>query len=159
MAGLAFSEPGSLFTYDYSKDYSTESSTPKIVGSSFMAREANDNSDDSSSSTVVGSCLMEREAKVIQSSPSLSSILDNNETDDQEEDAILKGLYNVRCTLHGDALVKFDFLMDSLNERDESIEELESHIEDEKRRFDLLRQELKNERCISQRLKQQIDTF
>ena len=49
--------------------------------------------------------------------------------------------------------------MDSLNERDESIEELESHMEDEKRRFNLLRQELKNERCISQGLKQQIETF
>ena len=49
--------------------------------------------------------------------------------------------------------------MDSLNERDESTEELESHIEDEKRRFSLLRQELKNERCITQGLKQQIVTF
>jgi hypothetical protein len=38
VAGLAFSEPGSLFTYDYSKVYSTESSTPNVIGSSFMAR-------------------------------------------------------------------------------------------------------------------------
>ena len=115
-----YTQPGSLFTYDYSKDYSTESFTTKIVGSSFMEREANDSSDDSSS-TVVGSCLMVREAKVIQSPPSLSSILDDNETDDQYEDSILEGLYKVRCTLRGDALVMFDLLMDSLNERDEPL--------------------------------------
>ncbi|KAK1617335.1 hypothetical protein QYE76_022852 [Lolium multiflorum] len=53
VAGLAFS-----------KDYSTESSTPNVIGSSFMARMTyDDDSDDSSSSTVVGSCLMAREAK------------------------------------------------------------------------------------------------
>ncbi|KAK1598125.1 hypothetical protein QYE76_018687 [Lolium multiflorum] len=60
VAGLAFSKPGSLFTYDYSKDYSTEND----VGSSFMARiTQDDDSDDSSSSTTVGSCLMARETK------------------------------------------------------------------------------------------------
>ncbi|KAK1652948.1 hypothetical protein QYE76_070753 [Lolium multiflorum] len=60
VAGLAFSKPGSLFTYDYSKDYSTEND----VGSSFMARiTQEDDSDDSSSSTIVGSCLMARETK------------------------------------------------------------------------------------------------
>ena len=84
---------------------------------------------------------------------------DESDDDEQDEDAVLKGLFKVRCTLCGDALVKFDFLMDSLNERDESIEELESHIENEKRRFNLLRQELKDERCINNGLKQQIDTF
>ncbi|KAM0872543.1 hypothetical protein ACQ4PT_038661 [Festuca glaucescens] len=95
----------------------------------------------------------------MESPPSLSSILDDGKTDNQDEYAVLKGLFKVRCTLRCDALVKFDFLMDSLNERDESIEELESHMEDEKWRFNLLRQELKNERCISQGLKQQIETF
>ncbi|KAK1650224.1 hypothetical protein QYE76_068029 [Lolium multiflorum] len=54
VAGLAFSKPGSLFTYDYSKDYSTESSTPNDIGSSFMARTTHDDdSDDSPSSTIV----------------------------------------------------------------------------------------------------------
>ncbi|KAK1696033.1 hypothetical protein QYE76_012730 [Lolium multiflorum] len=57
------------------------------------------------------------------------------------------------------ALVKFDFLMDSLKEKDESIEELEYHLNDKERRFNLLRQELKTERCISQGLKQQIETY
>ncbi|KAK1680292.1 hypothetical protein QYE76_041140 [Lolium multiflorum] len=155
VAGLAFSKPGSLFTYDYSKDYSTEND----VGSSFMARTTqDDDSNDSPSSTIVGSCLMARETKVMESPPSLSSVLDD-ETENQEELAMLKGLYKVRCTLRGEALVKFDFLMDSLKEKDESIEELEYHLNDKERRFNLLRQELKTERCISQGLKQQIETF
>jgi hypothetical protein len=42
VAGLAFSKPVSLFTYDYSKDYSTESSTSNDIGSSFMARTTHD---------------------------------------------------------------------------------------------------------------------
>ena len=72
VAGLASSKPGSLFTYDYSKDYSVEND----AGSSFMARTTHD--DDSSSSTVVGSCLMARETKVMEESPpSLSSVLDD----------------------------------------------------------------------------------
>ncbi|KAK1664604.1 hypothetical protein QYE76_052763 [Lolium multiflorum] len=148
VAGLAFSKPGSLFTYDYSKDYSTEND----VGSSFMARTTqDDDSDDSPSSTIVGSCLMARETKVMEPPPSLSSVLDD-EAENQEELIVLKELYNVRCTLRGEALVKFDFLMDSLKEKDESIEELEYHLNDKERRFNLLRQELKTERCISQEL-------
>ena len=103
----------------------------------------NDDSDDSSSSKVVGSCLMARETKVIHSPPSLTSILDDDETIDQDELAMLKDLFKFRCTLRGDALVKFVFLMDSVNEKNESIEELESHLEDEKLRFNLLKQELK----------------
>ncbi|KAK1628143.1 hypothetical protein QYE76_002458 [Lolium multiflorum] len=155
VAGLAFSKPESLFTYDYSKDYSTEND----VGSSFMARMTqDDDSDDSLPSTIVGSCLMARETKVMESPPSLTSALDD-ESENQEELAMLKELYKVRCTLRGEALVKFDFLMDSLKEKDESIEELEYHLNDKERRFNLLRQELKTERCISQGLKQQIETY
>ncbi|KAK1618838.1 hypothetical protein QYE76_024355 [Lolium multiflorum] len=155
VAGLAYSKPGSLFTYDYSKDYSTEND----VGSSFMARTTqDDDSDDSPSSPIIGSCLMARETKVMEPPPSLSSVLDD-ENEDQEELTMLKELYDVRCTLRGEALVKFDFLMDSLKEKDESIEELEYQLNEKERRFNLLRQELKTERCISQGLKQQIETY
>ncbi|KAK1669006.1 hypothetical protein QYE76_057165 [Lolium multiflorum] len=155
VAGLAFSKPGSLFTYDYSKDYSTEND----VGSSFMARiTQDDDSDDSTSSTTIGSCLMARETKVMEPPPSLSSVLDD-ENENQDELIVLKELYDVRCTLRGEALVKFDFLMDSLKEKDESIEELEYQLNEKERRFNLLRQELKTERCISQGLKQQIETY
>ncbi|KAK1692144.1 hypothetical protein QYE76_008841 [Lolium multiflorum] len=141
-AGVAgFSKPGSLFTYDYSKDYSTEND----VGSSFMARTTqDDDSDDSPSSSIIGSCLMARETKVMEPPPSLSSVLDD-ENEDQEELTMLKELYDVRCTLRGEALVKFDFLMDSLKEKDESIEELEYQLNEKERRFNLLRQELKTE--------------
>ncbi|KAK1685797.1 hypothetical protein QYE76_046645 [Lolium multiflorum] len=155
VAGLAFSKPGSLFTYDYSKDYSTEND----VGSSFMARiTQDDDSDDSTSSTTIGSCLMARETKVMEPPPSLSSVLDD-ENENLDELIVLKELYDVRCTLRGEALVKFDFLMDSLKEKDESIEELEYQLNEKERRFNLLRQELKTERCISQGLKQQIETY
>jgi hypothetical protein len=85
---------------------------------------------------------MARETKVMESPPSLSSVLDDG-TENQEELAMLKELYKVRCTLRDEALVKFDFLMDSIKEKDESIEELEYHLNDKERRFDLLRQELK----------------
>ncbi|KAK1651248.1 hypothetical protein QYE76_069053 [Lolium multiflorum] len=126
VAGLAFSKLGSLFTYDYSKDYSTEND----VGSSFMARTTqDDDSDDSLPSTIVGSCLMARETKVMEPPPSLSSVLDD-ENENQDELIVLKELYNVRCTLRGEALVKFDFLMDSLKEKDESIEELEYQLDE-----------------------------
>ncbi|KAK1619964.1 hypothetical protein QYE76_025481 [Lolium multiflorum] len=102
VAGLAYSKPGSLFTYDYSKDYSTEND----VGSSFMARTTqDDDSDDSPSSPIIGSCLMARETKVMEPPPSLSSVLDD-ENEDQEELTMLKELYDVRCTLRGEALVK-----------------------------------------------------
>ncbi|KAK1561685.1 hypothetical protein QYE76_017663 [Lolium multiflorum] len=94
----------------------------------------------------------------MESPPSLSNVLDD-ETENQEDLVVLKELYKVKCTIRGEALVKFDFLMDSLNEKDESIEELEYHLNDKERRFNLLRQELKTERCISQGLKQQIETF
>ena len=110
----------------------------------------------SSSSSGMHMCLMANGPKV---SPTLNPNTSHNDESDDDENAVLKGLFKVRCTLRGDALVKFDFLMDSLNDREESIVEMESHMKDEKRRFNLLRQELKDERCISQGLKQQMETF
>ncbi|KAK1628874.1 hypothetical protein QYE76_003189 [Lolium multiflorum] len=119
VASLAFAKPGSLFTYDYSKDYSAEND----VGSSFMARTTHD--DDSSSSTVVGSCLMARETKVMESPPSLSSILDDDETENQEELAMLKELYNVRCTLRVKDLETIERAQLLAQELDASKKELE----------------------------------
>ncbi|KAK1617744.1 hypothetical protein QYE76_023261, partial [Lolium multiflorum] len=113
VAGLAFSKPGSLFTYDYSKDYSTEND----VGSSFMQAE-------------------QLKMMTPMTLPHLQSL------------ALVLWQEKPRCTLRGEALVKFDFLMDSLKEKDESIEELEYHLNDKERRFNLLRQELKTERDL-----------
>jgi hypothetical protein len=50
---------------------------------------------------------MARETKLMESPPSLSSVLDD-ETENQDELTMLKELYKVRCTVRGDALVKFD---------------------------------------------------
>ena len=103
-------------------------------------------------------CLMAKGSKV---TPTLitntSSNDDSDDDNDEETDETIAGLYKVRCSLRGDALAKFDFLMKTVASRDETIEGLESHIENEKRRFNLLRQELKDERCISQGLKQKLE--
>ena len=139
VAGLVLAEPGSLFTYDYTKDYADNSSTP----------------------TTSGTCLMARGTKVI-SPPSLSSILDDddfNEKNDEDINDTITGLYKVMCSLRGDARAKFEFLMETVASRDETIESLESLIEDEKRRFNLLKQELSDEKNTSFLLKQQIETF
>ena len=104
---------------------------------------------------------MAKSSKVI-SSPSLSSILDDdvdNEEENGEIDETVAGLFKVRCSLHGDALAKFDYLMETVATRDETIEQLESHIEKEKRRFNLLRQELSDEKNTIFLLEQQIETF
>jgi hypothetical protein len=68
---------------------------------------------------------MEIGAKVI-APHSLSSILDENY--DVEEDDVNTGMFNVKCSLRGDALSKFDFLMETVASRDETIEELTSHF-------------------------------
>ena len=65
----------------------------------------------------------------------------------------------MRCSLHGEARAKFDFLMETIASRDETIEGLESHVENEKRRFNLLKQELSDEKNTSFLFKQQIETF
>jgi hypothetical protein len=83
-----------------------------------------------------------RGAKVM-SPPSLSNILDDNAY--VEEEYIIIGLFKVKCSVHGDALAKFDFLMETVASREATIEELTSHIENEKRRLNILKQELSGE--------------
>ncbi|KAK1668233.1 hypothetical protein QYE76_056392 [Lolium multiflorum] len=123
VAGLAYSKPGSLFTYDYSKI------TPRRM------------------MLALPSWQEQLKMMTPMTLPPLQSL------------ALVLWQGKPRCTLRGEALVKFDFLMDSLKEKDESIEELEYQLNEKERRFNLLRQELKTERCISQGLKQQIETY
>ncbi|KAK1679688.1 hypothetical protein QYE76_040536 [Lolium multiflorum] len=123
VAGLAYSKPGSLFTYDYSKI------TPRRM------------------MLALPSWQEQLKMMTPMTLPPLQSL------------ARVLWQGKPRCTLRGEALVKFDFLMDSLKEKDESIEELEYQLNEKERRFNLLRQELKTERCISQGLKQQIETY
>ena len=90
VAGLALAEPGSLFTYDYTKDYSSNSN--KVSHMSFMAKGP----------------------KVI-SPPSLSSILDDETSDDDDDDdvdehALLAKLYKTMISLRGNAREQFEYL-------------------------------------------------
>ena len=71
---MALAEPGSLFTYDYSKDYK------------------------STNNKISHTCLMAMGAKVTSSSTPSSA---NN--DDLDEDALLAKLYKVMCSLRGEA--------------------------------------------------------
>jgi vacuolar-type H+-ATPase subunit D/Vma8 len=63
------------------------------------------------------------------------------------------------CSLHGDARVQFEYLMDTVASRNETIENLNDHLEDGKRRFNLLEQELFDEKDNSSILAQQIETY
>src|SRR3954469_25745185 len=45
VAGLSFSKPGSLFTYDYTKDYTDDSPNPMVTTTFLMARSSKDESD------------------------------------------------------------------------------------------------------------------
>jgi hypothetical protein len=67
-----------------------------------------------------------------------------DENDDTKEEDVIIGLFKVKFSLRGDALAKFDLLMETVASRDETIEELTSHIENAKWRFNLLKQELSN---------------
>jgi hypothetical protein len=130
VAGLDLAKPGSLFKYDYIKDYesSTKNTPPK--------------------------CIMAKEAKVIL--PSQPSCPIN---DDMDEEAILATLYKTMCSLRGDARAHFEYLMDTISQCNESLDEARSHVEDGKHRFHLLEQELTEEKNTSLFLSQQIETY
>jgi hypothetical protein len=130
VAGLALAKAGSLFKYDYTKDYeSSTKNTPHKI-------------------------LMAKEAKVIL--PSQPSCPIN---DDMDEEAILATLYKTMCSLRGDARAHFEYLMDTIAQRNESLDEARSHVEDGEQRFNLLAQELTEEKNTSLFLSQQIETY
>jgi hypothetical protein len=55
-----------------------------------------------------------------------------------DEETILATLYKTMCSLRGDAHDHFEYLMDTIAQRNESLEEARSHVEDGERRFNLL---------------------
>jgi hypothetical protein len=130
VVGLALAKPGSLFKYDYTKDYenSTKNSPHK--------------------------CLMAKKAKVIHT---LQSSCPTD--DDMDEDAILATLYKTMCYLCGDARAHFEYLMGTIAQRNESLDEARSHLEDGERRFNLLAQELTEDKNTSFLLSKQTDTY
>ena len=137
VAGLALAKPGSLFKYDYTKDYAPNSN--KVSHKSFMAKGP----------------------KVI-SPPSLTSILDDekseNDNDDVDEHVLLAKLYKTMISLRGKARKQFEYLMDTVASRNESIDELTSQVEDGRRRYFLLKDELTEERDHSATLAKQIES-
>jgi hypothetical protein len=130
MAGLALAKPGSLFKYEYSKEYknSTKNSSHK--------------------------CLMAKVAKVIPTPQPSCPI-----NDDMDEDAIIVILYKTMCSLCGDPRAHFEYLMVTIAQRNESLHEARSHVEDGKWRFNLLAQEINEEKNTSFLLSQQIETY
>ena len=107
VAGLALGEPGSLFTYDYTKDYATTSKKKSHK------------------------CLMAKGAKVnLESIPNppifnANSPIPSSKVDDDDEDvnARMIKLHRVMISLHGEARAQFDYLMDTISSKDDIIEE------------------------------------
>jgi hypothetical protein len=101
VASLALAKLGSLFKYDYTKDYkkSTKNSPHK--------------------------CLMAKEAKVTLTRQPSCSI-----NDDMDEEDILATLYKTMCSLRGDAHAHFEYLIDTIAQCNESLGEARFHLED-----------------------------
>jgi hypothetical protein len=76
-----------------------------------------------------------------------------------DEETILATLYKTMCSLRGDARDRFEYLMDTIAQRNESLEEARSHVEDGERRFNLLVQELTDEKNTRLLLSHQIKTY
>jgi hypothetical protein len=85
--------------------------------------------------------------------PSFSNISDDDD-DDGDESSLLAKFHKVMCSLCGEARVQLDYLMDTTISRNESIDDLNSHTKDGKSRFNLLKQELIEEKNTSFLLKQ-----
>ena len=129
----------SLFKYDYSKDY--KGKTHK--------------------------CLMAK-GEMVNPNPLLSlpnpimsqlTLHDDDDDIDDEEEALLIDMHRFMSTLKGKALAKFQFLMDTIVDRNETIEELELLINEEKERVHLLEQELTEEKIKNASLSLSIETF
>ena len=96
-------------------------------------------------------CLMARGSKV---TPNLDpNISHNDESDDDEEidDAFMHELGMVYASLHGNnnARAKFEYLMDTIVENKETIRDLKSLVHEGTLRFNILKQELHDEKHTS----------
>src|SRR5664279_4070970 len=113
------------------------------------------------SSSKVNMCLMARGSKV---TPTLNpNISRNDESDDDDEeidDNFMHELGMVYASLRGNtnARAKFDFLMDTIVENKETIKDLKPLVNEGKFIFNLLKQELRDEKHNSFTLSQQIET-
>jgi hypothetical protein len=83
----------------------------------------------------------------------------NINNDELDEDALLAKLYKVMYPLHGEARAQFKYLMDTIAQRNETIDELNTHTEDGVQRYNLLKQELSDKKNTSFMLSQQTETY
>jgi hypothetical protein len=138
MVNLAMASSDSLFSQDYSKNYNH----------SFK-------------------CLMAKGPKV-KSSPQVSDFtpfsfaninsLDSNVINDDDDD-VFKKLTKFGASLHGDARSKFIYLMELIYEKKDLIEQIETHIENEDSRVDLLEQQLHDEKVKNEDLTRTIKMY
>src|SRR5664279_3434279 len=114
------------------------------------------------SSSKVHMCLVARGSKV---TPTLNpNISRNDESDDDEEeidDNFMHELGMVYASLHGNtnARAKFEFLMDTIVENKETIKDLKSLVNEGKLRFNLLKQDLHDEKHTSASLSLSFETY
>jgi hypothetical protein len=66
-----------------------------------------------------------------------------------DEDTIVATLYKTMCSVRGDAHAHFEYLMDTIAQCNECLDEARSHIEDGERRFNFLAQEIAEEKNTS----------
>ena len=105
-------------------------------------------------------CLMEKGSKVTPTLiPNASSNDESDDDDDLEEYALIAKLHKVRISLRGESRAQFEYLMDVVAARNVSIDDLESQIEDRKRRFNLLKQDLTEEKNINFLLTQKNESY
>jgi hypothetical protein len=116
--------------------------------------------DGPSSSPQVHMCLMASGSKVTPTLYLNTSPYDESDDDDDNE-AFLHEMGIIYASLHGnnDAHAKFKHLMETLFEHKETIKELNSLVNEEKWRFNLLKQELSEEKHTNYSLSQSIKSW
>ena len=132
--------------------------------------EVHSSSNGESLTLIIHMCLMARGSKV---TPTLNpNISPNDESDDDadgedvdgkddDNNAFLHGMGIVYASLRGNnnACVKIEYLMDTVFKHKETIKELNSLVNEVKRRFNLLKQELLEEKHTNASLSQTIETY
>jgi hypothetical protein len=121
--------------------------------------EVHSSSSGTSSSPESHICLMARGSKV---SPTLTPNTSSNDDDnDDEYNNLLREMGLVYASLRGnkEARSSLDHSMETMNGYKETIGELESHIENGRMRFNLLKQELSDEKRTTFFLTQKIESY
>ena len=86
---------------------------------------------------------------------------DDDDDEDEEYNSLLQEMGMVYASLRGnkEARARLEHSMETMNKYRETIEELESHIENRRMRVNLLKQELKDEKHTNFLLTQKIESY